>query len=138
MDPVVHFEMPYRDSGRMAKFYQSAFGWETKPLGEESGNYVLANTTETNDLGPKRSGVINGGFFPKKADWPQQHPSVVIAVDDLSRAMKKVKDAGGKVLGEPMDIPNIGKYVSFDDTEGNRVSMLEPTPQNKEKTKSRG
>jgi predicted enzyme related to lactoylglutathione lyase len=138
MDPVVHFEMPYRDSGRMAKVYQSAFGWETKPLGEESGNYVLANTTETNDLGPKRSGVINGGFFPKKADWPQQHPSVVIAVDDLPRAMKKVKEAGGKVLGEPMEIPNIGKYVSFDDTEGNRVSMLEPTPQNKEKTKSRG
>jgi len=36
----------------------SAFGWETKPLGEESGNYILANTTEINDLGPKRSGVI--------------------------------------------------------------------------------
>jgi uncharacterized protein len=122
----------------MAKFYQSAFGWETKPLGEESGNYILANSTETNDLGPKRSGVINGGFFPKKADWPQQHPSIVIAVDNIMQAMKKVKDAGGKVLGEPMDIPNVGKYVSFEDTEGNRVSMLEPTAENKEKTKAHG
>ena len=122
----------------MAKFYQSAFGWETKPLGEESGNYILANTTETDDLGPKRSGVINGGFFPKKADWPQQHPSIVIAVDDIMQAMNKVKDAGGKVLGEPMAIPNVGKYVSFEDTEGNRVSMLEPTAENKEKTKARG
>jgi len=138
MDPVVHFEMPYQDGRRMAKFYQSAFGWQTKPLGEESGNYVLASTTETDDRGPKRSGVINGGFFPKKADWPQQHPSVVIAVENLTQAMKKVKDAGGKVLGEPMDIPNVGKYVSFDDTEGNRVSMLEPTQENKEKTKARG
>ncbi len=137
MDPVVHFEMPYQDGRRMARFYQSAFGWQTKPLGEESGDYVLANTTETDDLGPKRSGVINGGFFPKKADWPQQNPSVVIAVDDIKQAMKKVKDAGGKVLGEPMDIPNVGKYVSFDDTEGNRVSMMEPTPENKEKAKAR-
>lgn len=42
--------------------------------------------------------------------------------------MKKVADAGGKVLGGPMEIPGVGKYVSFLDTEGNRVSMLQPTP----------
>jgi predicted enzyme related to lactoylglutathione lyase len=40
--------------------------------------------------------------------------------------MEQVKAAGGTVLGEPMDIPGIGSYVSFLDTEGNRVSMLEP------------
>jgi predicted enzyme related to lactoylglutathione lyase len=51
---------------------------------------------------------------------------VVIAVDDIEVAMDKVSDAGGKVLGEPMEIPGIGQYVSFSDTEGNRVSMLQP------------
>ncbi len=40
--------------------------------------------------------------------------------------MKKVEKAGGEVLGEPWDIPGIGWYVSFIDTEGNRVSILEP------------
>jgi predicted enzyme related to lactoylglutathione lyase len=40
--------------------------------------------------------------------------------------MKKVADAGGKVLGDPMEIPGIGQYVSFTDTEGNRVSILQP------------
>jgi len=40
--------------------------------------------------------------------------------------MKKVQSAGGKVLGEPLEIPGIGWYVSFFDTEGNRVSMLQP------------
>jgi len=135
MDPVVHFEMPYQDSQRVARFYQSAFGWQTKPLGHDSGDYVLATTTETDDVGPKRKGVINGGFFPKKPEYPQQQPAVVIAVDDIGKAMKKVRDAGGRVLGEPMDIPDVGRYVSFDDTEGNRVSMLEPTPENKEKSR---
>lgn len=67
-------------------------------------------------------------FFPKKPDWPAQYPSVVIAVDDIKDAMKKVTDAGGKILGEPMEIPGIGHYVSFTDTEGNRLSMLEPLP----------
>ena len=44
--------------------------------------------------------------------------------------MKKVADAGGKVLGEPMEIPGVGQYVAFFDTEGNRVSMLQPLPRN--------
>lgn len=128
MNPVVHFEMPFENRERMAKFYQSAFGWKTQLLGEEMGNYVLAITTETDDSGPKKPGAINGGFYPKKPDWPAQFPSVVIAVDDIKASMKVVGQSGGKVLGEPIDIPGIGKYVSFTDTEGNRVTMLQPLP----------
>jgi uncharacterized protein len=126
MNPVVHFEMPYNIRERMAQFYQTAFGWQTQMLGEDMGNYVLATTTESDENGPKESGRINGGFFPKKPDWPAQHPSIVIAVGDIKGAMTKVEEAGGKVLGEPWDIPGIGLYVSFIDTEGNRVSMLQP------------
>ena len=40
--------------------------------------------------------------------------------------MNKATAAGGKVLGEPMEIPGYGQYVSFFDTEGNRVSMMQP------------
>ena len=130
MNPVVHFEMPYENGVRMAKFYESAFGWQTQMLGEDMGNYVLATTTETGESGPKRPGVINGGFFPKRPDWPAQHPSIVVAVDDIKESIKKVTDAGGEVLGEPMEIPGVGHYVSFIDTEGNRVSMLQPIPRN--------
>ena len=126
MNPVVHFEMPYDDKARMARFYESAFGWQMRMLGEDMGNYVVATTTDSGDAGPKKAGAINGGFFPKKPDWPEQHPSVVIAVDDIAQAMGKVTSAGGKVLGEPMEIPGIGHYVSFIDPEGNRVSMLQP------------
>ena len=128
MNPVVHFEMPYDDRKRMAKFYQDAFGWQTKMFGEEMGNYVLATTTETDEGGPKKPGAINGGFFPKRPDWPAQYPSVVIAVDDIQAAMRQVTKAGGEVLGEPMDIPGVGQYVAFLDTERNRASMLQPTP----------
>jgi predicted enzyme related to lactoylglutathione lyase len=128
MNPVVHFEMPYDDRERMAKFYGSAFGWQTQMLGEEMGNYVLATTTESDERGPKSPGTINGGFFPKKPDWPAQYPSVVIAVDDIKESARKVTDAGGRVLGEPIEIPGVGQYVSFLDTEGNRVSVLQPIP----------
>ncbi|MBP6406749.1 MAG: VOC family protein [Proteobacteria bacterium] len=128
MNPVVHFEMPYLDPTRMSRFYQQAFGWQTQALGEEMGNYVVVTTAETSDGRPTTPGTINGGFFPKKPDWPAQHPSVVIAVDDISKAIALVQQSGGTVLGEPLEIPGVGKYVSFTDTEGNRASMLQPLP----------
>ncbi len=42
--------------------------------------------------------------------------------------MKQVAESGGKVLGEPLEIPGVGHYVAFFDPEGNRVSMLQPLP----------
>ena len=127
MNPVVHFEMPAEDRSRMRKFYESAFGWQTKQLGPEMGEYVLVTTTESDENGPKRPGAINGGFYAKKEDWPAQYPSIVIAVDDIKESIEKVAEGGGRVLGEPMEIPGVGLYVSFFDTEGNRVSMLQPS-----------
>ena len=129
MNPVVHFEMPYDDQTRMAMFYEQAFGWKTRGLGQDMGNYVLVTTTEVDDGGrPRNPGAINGGFFQRKPDWPAQVPSVVIAVDDIHDGIAQVRRAGGTVLGEPMEIPGVGQYVSFTDTEGNRVSMLQPLP----------
>ena len=126
-NPVVHFEMPYEDAARVSAFYSKAFGWEMRQFGPEMGDYITATTTETDENRMiKNPGAINGGLFPKKPDWPAQFPSVVISVDDITAGMKAVADAGGKVLGEPIEIPGIGMYVSFTDTEGNRVSLLQP------------
>lgn len=128
MDPVVHFEMPAEDRKRMADFYTKVFGWQTQMLGEDMGNYTLVTTTETDqNRTPKKPGIINGGFYPKNKDMPAQYPSVVIAVDDVKESMKNIEEAGGKVLGEPMEIPGYGLYVSFFDTEGNRVSLMQPS-----------
>ena len=137
MNPVVHFEMPAENRERMAKFYTKAFGWQTQMLGEEMGSYVVVTTTESDDNGPKKPGAINGGFYMKSADPLSHSPSVVISVDDIAAGMKTVESAGGKVLGEPMDIPGVGRYVAFKDTEGNRVSMLQPLPRMSTRPKSR-
>ena len=138
IDPVVHFEMPAEDRKRMAKFYTKAFGWQMQMLGEDMGNYVLATTAaELDKKGrPKKNGIINGGFYIKDKDKPAQYPSVVIAVDSIKRSMNKVTKAGGEVIGEPMEIPGFGMYVSFFDTEGNRVAIMEPTMEMKEKAKA--
>ena len=133
MNPVVHFEMPAEDRTRMTNFYSGVFGWKAQQLGPEMGNYVIVKTTETGENGfPKNPGIINGGLFDKTPD--NKVTSVVIAVDDIREAMKAVEAAGGTILGgsfkagEPDDIPGVGLYCAFLDTEGNRVSMLQPNP----------
>ena len=85
MKPVVHFEMPAEDRKRMVKFYSTVFGWQTQQLGPEMGEQVVVSTTESGDDGrPKMTGAINGGFYQKTDDLNTQHPSLVIAVDDVN------------------------------------------------------
>lgn len=128
MNPVVHFELPYEDRNRIAEFYAKSFGWKYNMLGEDMGNYVVAMTSEEgDDQRPKERGMINGGFYEKPPKGEMgQHPSVVISVDDIEESIKMVEKAGGKVVGKPDNIPGVGLYVSFIDTEGNRISMLQP------------
>ena len=126
MDPVVHFEMPYDDAERIGKFYESAFGWKTNPMSDDIDRYVLASTAQADVAGGPRPGAIDGGFYRRNPQWPAQHPSVVIAVQDIGAAMSRVTAAGGTVLGEPMEIPGVGRYVPFFHTEGNRRSLLQP------------
>lgn len=128
MNPVVHFEFPCDDRERISRFYESAFGWKLQMLGPEMGNYVVATTAESDANPQGQRGAINGGFFQRNPDFPAQVPSVVISVDDVRAAMERIRAAGGEVLGEPMPIPGVGDYVSFYDTERNRVSILQPLP----------
>lgn len=138
-NPVVHFEMGYEDRERIKKFYTDTFGWKMQQMGAEMGNYVVAQTTDTDEKGMNKTpGTINGGFYQKN-DNPLSHaPSVVIAVEDIKKAIEDVKKNGGKILGamgkdgqsqmEPDNIPGVGLWISIMDTEGNRVSLLQPNP----------
>lgn len=125
MNPVVHFEMPAEDNSRAKKFYEEAFGWEMTQLGADMGDYLLATTSPVDkDNMHINKGAINGGFF-KKGDYGTI-PHLVISVDNLKEHMDIIKKAGGKIIGEAMNITGIGEFVMFKDTEGNQVGMLEP------------
>jgi predicted enzyme related to lactoylglutathione lyase len=123
MNPVIHFEIPAEDPRRVSEFYERAFGWQTTPLGPELGNFVLAFTTESDATTrvPIRRGAINGGFYQKTS--PGQHPKFTILVDDIREAMRNIEAAGGTILGDAVEMPGIGLFVSFRDTEGNLATI---------------
>src|SRR5262245_39237757 len=128
-NPVVHFEMPYADAKRVSAFYEKAFGWAMVGTGAEMGNYLGAQTADTDANGMVSTpGTVNGGFYDGSMVQSPEDKTVhvVISVDDINKAIADVKAAGGKVKHEPMDIPTIGKYVTILDSEGNSVGVLQP------------
>lgn len=118
-NPVIHFDIPTDDSERARGFYKKAFGWQTTKLGPEMGDYVLAYTVKTDESTrlPAKRGAINGGLHARTDE--DRHVRLTILVDDIAEAINRVQAAGGTVLGEPVEMPGVGLFVSFVDTEGN-------------------
>jgi predicted enzyme related to lactoylglutathione lyase len=122
---VVHFEVEAADRDRAKNFYAQAFGWQLQQLGDDMGQYVVVTTGD-----PQQPGGINGGIYatPPGGSKELNAFSCVIGVDNLDQSIASVKSAGGKVLGDKMDIPSIGTFARCQDTEGNYFTMLQPLP----------
>jgi predicted enzyme related to lactoylglutathione lyase len=125
MDRVVHFEIPAENLERAKKFYSENFGWKLNQLGPEMGNYVLVHTGPTDEQGmPQDRAFINGGLMSR--DPSASSPVLVIAVADADQTVEKVKKSGGRLVGEILDIPNVGRYARVQDTEGNVIGVIKP------------
>lgn len=125
MDRVVHFEIPAENLERAKKFYSENFGWKLNQFGPEMGNYVLVHTGPTDEHGmPQDRAFINGGLMPR--DPSASSPVLVIAVADADQTVEKVKQSGGRLVGEILDIPNVGRYARVQDTEGNVIGVIKP------------
>ncbi len=122
---VVHFEVPADDLERAKKFYGETFGWGLTQMGTDMGNYVVLRTGPTDEQGMlEDKGFINGGLFNR--DATAKGPIIVLAVDDCDAIVEKVKASGGKLMGEILDIPGVGRYARIEDTEGNVIAVLKP------------
>lgn len=49
---------------------------------------------------------------------------VYFKVDDIEQTLNKVKQLGGKVIQEKSEIPNVGFYGIFSDTDGNQIGLF--------------
>jgi predicted enzyme related to lactoylglutathione lyase len=126
MDKVVHFEIPVDDAARAKEFYRSAFDWELTDMDMGGGNiYTTVTTTPVDEQTrlPTEPGAINGGLMRRT---PDTHATVVtIGVDVIDEALKKVEAGGGSVVQPRTEIPDMGAFAYFKDTEGNVVGLWE-------------
>lgn len=124
MNSVVHFEIPSEDKARAKKFYAKAFGWEFSDMEVGEGEtYTGAITTETDDetYMPKKAGAINGAIFTR--DEKLVNPVITIDVNSIEDAFEKIEAAGGQKLIEKGEVPEMGYYAYFKDSEGNVMGL---------------
>jgi predicted enzyme related to lactoylglutathione lyase len=120
---VIHFEIPADDTKRAVAFYKKAFGWKISKYGGEGMDYWLATAGEDKELG------INGAISMKN----DTHPTTIntISVPSFEDAVKKIKAAGGEILGPKMAVPKVGYMAYCKDTEGNLFGIMQTDPKAK-------
>jgi uncharacterized protein len=129
MNRVVHFEIHAKDLDGAQRFYGNIFGWKITDLGPQMGNYRMVSTGE-NEAGARWPG-INGGITPRMGPPPSDGEPVnafvcTISVDDVDSYIRKVKEAGGSIALDKMQVPGVGWLVYAKDLEGNIFGMLQP------------
>lgn len=122
MNKVVHFEIPADDMKRAEKFYNEVFGWKIEIVPMPEGEYAMVYTVDTDDNQmPKEAGAINGGLM--KRDETGKAPVLVINVPSLDEHLKKIGQAGGKVVMPKQQVMDMGLYARVTDTEGNIIGV---------------
>ena len=125
MGQVVHFEIPTDDLARAQEFYRSTFGWDLDSMDMGDTQYTLARTTPVDDATqrPTEPGAINGGIMKRTADTPA--PVITIAVESIDATMKDIESGGGSTVQPRTEIPGMGAFAYFKDSEGNVMGLWE-------------
>jgi predicted enzyme related to lactoylglutathione lyase len=126
MDKVVHFEITFDDQERAKEFYGSVFDWELADADMGGGNmYTTLMTVPVDEKTriPMEPGAINGGMMQRSKDTPAT--VVTVGVDAIDDTLKKIEAGGGSVVQPRTEIPNMGAFAYFKDSEGNVVGLWE-------------
>jgi uncharacterized protein len=126
MNRVVHFEIPTDDQPRAKRFYAEVFGWRMQDMPAGGEAYTFAITTPVDEqLQHTEAGAINGGMFQRSPQLPVTSPVVTIGVDSIDEHIPRIEAAGGSLVVPKGEVPDMGYYAYFKDTEGNLMGLWE-------------
>ena len=126
MGGVVHFEIPADDQERARKFYQEALGWRIEPVPGMDYNMVITTPMDEATGQPTTAGAINGGMMAR--DGEVRNPVITVDVSDIDATLKSVEQLGGSVVMPKNEIPQMGYFAYFKDSEGNIMGLWENLP----------
>lgn len=98
----------FDDVKRAGSFYGKLFGWDVPDGPAEVGGYSICF----------KHGRRAAAIAPHMAPDVPIAWSTYFATDDVDATTQAVRDAGGTVVQEPMDIPGAGRAAFFLDAEG--------------------
>jgi predicted enzyme related to lactoylglutathione lyase len=101
-----YIDLTTSDPAAARAFYAELFGWEYDVGGEETGFYAMAKVR-----GQQVAGI--GQMPDAPTVW-----TTYLATDDLDETVRRVTQAGGKVMMEPMDVLEEGRMAIVSDPTG--------------------
>ena len=109
---------------RAKEFYRTTFDWELNDMDMGGGNTYTTVTTTPIDEQSRPHGT---GCDQRRLDESDlgHAPVITIGVDAIDDALKKIEAGGGSVVQPRTEIPDMGAFAYFKDTEGNVVGLWE-------------
>ena len=106
------------DQDAAAEFYGGLFGWSVAAdeNAEQTGGYRVATL---------RGKAIGGVMKLMEENQPPAW-STYVCVEDVDAAAAKVREAGGTLAVEPMDVLDYGRLAFFTDPEGAFLGLWQP------------
>lgn len=104
------FELMTTDVSSSKEFYSNLLGWTTQDMPMEGMNYTVV----------KVDNEEVAGMMPMPPDSGEMPPTwgIYITVENVDATLAKAKDLGGKILVEPRDIPDVGRFCVIQDPQG--------------------
>lgn len=96
-------------------FYTKMFNWTLEDTKGEMP-YTMAKVNEQDSAGMMSMPPEAGGMPPMWGGY--------VTVDDVEASAKQAEALGGKILLEPRDIPNIGRFCVISDPQGATLSII--------------
>lgn len=114
----VWYDLMTTDPAAAQDFYKRVIGWQTQRFGDS--HYIMWVGSQ----GPM-GGVME---LPEEARKMGAPPHWIgnAMVDDVDRAVVRVRELGGQVLNPPSDIPTVGRFAVIADPQGAILSLFTP------------
>ena len=106
-----HIEIPTADHQKAQAFYGGVFGWKFQHHPEM--NYTIFET---------RPGGIGGGIWVPTEGMAKQVINYIL-VDEIEPVADRVREHGGTVVKEKMEVPGAGWLALVTDTDGNLFGL---------------
>lgn len=97
-------------------FYAAVFGWDFEAGGPETGGYGMFT----------REGKTVGGAMTVTEEQAKPSWSVYFRSSDADATARAVREAGGTVAFEPMDVLEYGRMAGFTDRAGAYFAVWQP------------
>ena len=121
MPTVEYFQIPADDIRRAQEFYKKVFGWEMQKWNNSENSEQEYWMFQTKD--DEGNPGLGGGLMKRQS--PQHTVTNFITVSSIEEYSSNIEQSGGKVIMPKTEIPNMGFFAVFLDTENNMFGIYQ-------------